>query len=113
MNTTPTAAAHFLTPEPERTAFQDAVEKRLITRWNRTDKKKLVKMLLLADRARVGAAQVHAEKALLLAERDALAAQVAQLLAALEVIYANAAESPERIRVRISPAIAAAKGSRP
>jgi hypothetical protein len=40
----------------------------------------------------------------------ALLASAPDLLAALELVYANAAESPEWIRERIGPAIAKAKG---
>lgn len=39
-----------------------------------------------------------------------LIAAAPELLAALELIYANAAESPEWIRARIEPAIAKANG---
>ena len=45
-----------------------------------------------------------------LAANAALAAAAPDLLAALQLVYANAGESPEWIRSRIAPAIARATG---
>lgn len=45
-----------------------------------------------------------------IAANAALAAAAPDLLAALQLVYANAGESPEWIRSRIAPAIARATG---